>query len=96
MVAVGFIVFLAGAGAVGFVFWKVSQDLPDYEGLAKYEPPVLTQVHADDGELIAEFARERRIYVPSSAIPKRLIDAFLSAEDKSFYQHGGLDIQGIL
>ena len=96
VVAVGFIVFLAGAGAVGFVFWKVSQDLPDYEGLAKYEPPVLTRVHADDGELIAEFARERRIYVPRSAIPKRLIDAFLSAEDKSFYQHGGLDIQGIL
>ena len=95
MVAVGTIVFLAGAGAVGFVFWKVSQDLPDYEGLAKYEPPVLTRVHADDGELIAEFARERRIYVPRSAIPKRLIDAFLSAEDKSFYQHGGLDIQGI-
>ena len=96
VVAVGTIVFLAGAGAVGFVFWKVSQDLPDYEGLAKYEPPVLTRVHADDGELIAEFARERRIYVPSSAIPKRLIEAFLSAEDKSFYQHGGLDIQGIL
>ena len=45
--------------------------------------------------IIAEFARERRIYVPPSAIPKRLIDAFLSAEDKSFYQHGGLDIQGI-
>ena len=96
VVAVGTIVFLAGAGVVGFVFWKVSQDLPDYEGLAKYEPPVLTRVHADDGELIAEFARERRIYVPSSAIPKRLIEAFLSAEDKSFYQHGGLDIQGIL
>ena len=96
VVAVGTIVFLAGAGAVGFVFWKVSQDLPDYEGLAKYEPLVLTRVHADDGELIAEFARERRIYVPSSAIPKRLIEAFLSAEDKSFYQHGGLDIQGIL
>jgi penicillin-binding protein 1A len=94
--AVGMIVFLAGAGAVGFVFWNVSKDLPDYEGLAKYEPPVLTRVHADDGELIAEFSRERRIYVPSSAIPKRLIDAFLSAEDKNFYQHGGLDIQGIL
>ena len=51
VVAVGTIVFLAGAGAVGFVFWKVSQDLPDYEGLAKYEPPVLTRMkYADQGD----------------------------------------------
>ena len=64
--------------------------------LAKYEPPVMTRIHANDGKLIAEFARERRIYVPITAIPDRVIEAFISAEDKNFYQHGGLDIQGIL
>src|SRR6476469_4676713 len=94
--AAGMIVFVAAAGAAAFVLWKVSQDLPDYEVLAKYEPPVMTRIHANDGNLIAEFSRERRIYVPFTAMPDRLIQAFISAEDKNFYQHGGLDIQGII
>ena len=94
--AFGMVIFLVAASAAGFVLWKASKDLPDYEGLAKYEPPVTTRIYANDGNLIAEFARERRIYVPITAIPPRLIQAFLSAEDKTFYQHGGLDIQGIL
>ena len=94
--AASMIVFVAAAGAAAFVLWKVSKDLPDYEVLAKYEPPVMTRIHANDGNLIAEFARERRIYVPFSAIPDRVTEAFISAEDKNFYQHGGLDIQGIL
>ena len=74
----------------------MSNELPDYEVLAKYEPPVMTRIHANDGSLIAEFARERRIYVPFNAMPEQLIQAFISAEDKNFYQHGGLDIQGIM
>src|SRR5215470_3191032 len=90
------VMFLAAAAVAGFFFWKASKDLPDYEALAKYEPPVMTRIHANDGNLIAEFARERRIYVPFNAIPDRLVRAFLSAEDKTFYQHGGIDIQGIL
>ncbi len=94
--AAGMIVFVAAAGAAAFVLWKVSQELPDYEVLAKYEPPVMTRIHANDGNLIAEFSRERRIYVPFTAMPDRLIQAFISAEDKNFYQHGGLDIQGII
>src|SRR5215813_3411418 len=96
MFAAGMILFIAVASAAAFVLWKVSSELPDYEVLAKYEPPVMTRIHANDGELIAEFARERRIYVPFNAIPDRVVDAFISAEDKNFYQHGGLDIQGIL
>ena len=96
MFAATMIFFVAVAAAAAFVLWKVSQDLPEYEVLAKYEPPVMTRIHANDGNLIAEFARERRIYVPFAAIPDRLIEAFISAEDKNFYQHGGLDIQGIL
>ena len=96
VVAACMILVIAVAGAVAFVLWKVSQELPDYEVLAKYEPAVMTRIHANDGRLIAEYSRERRIYVPITAIPKRVIDAFLSAEDKNFYQHGGLDIQGII
>src|SRR6476619_2602800 len=96
MFAASLIVFVAVAAAAAFVLWKASKDLPDYEVLAKYEPPVMTRIHANDGNLIAEFARERRIYVPFSAIPDRVTEAFISAEDKNFYQHGGLDIQGIL
>ena len=96
MFAASMIVFIAVAGAAAFVLWKVSSELPDYEVLAKYEPPVMTRIHANDGELIAEFARERRIYVPITAIPKCVIEAFISAEDKNFYQHGGLDVQGII
>jgi len=96
MFGAGMIVFVAVAAAAAFVLWKVSQELPDYEVLAKYEPPVMTRIHANDGNLIAEFSRERRIYVPFTAMPDRLIQAFISAEDKNFYQHGGLDIQGII
>ena len=90
------IVFVAAAGVAGFVLWKTSKDLPDYEALAKYEPPVMTRIHANDGSLIAEFARERRIYVPYAAIPDCVIHAFTSAEDKDFFRHAGLDFQGII
>lgn len=94
--AVGMILFVAASAGVAFLLWHVSKDLPDYEVLAKYEPPVMTRVHATDGSLIAEYATERRIYVPINAIPEKLIQAFLAAEDKNFYQHGGIDFQGIL
>src|SRR4026207_2336041 len=96
MFAASMIVFVAVAAAAAFVLRKASKDLPDYDVLAQYEPPVMTRIHANDGNLIAEFARERRIYVPFNAIPDRVVEAFISAEDKNFYQHGGLDIQGIL
>ncbi|MCI5047075.1 MAG: penicillin-binding protein 1A [Aquisalinus sp.] len=71
-------------------------DLPDYEQLAEYEPPVTTRVHAGDGTLVAEFARERRLFVPIDAIPDTVKQAFLSAEDKGFYEHSGLDYRGII
>ncbi|WP_137390543.1 penicillin-binding protein 1A [Rhodoligotrophos defluvii] len=93
--AVGFILFGAAAAVAGYVVWTMSDELPDYRQLAEYEPPVTTRVHAADGTLIAEYARERRLYVPVSAIPTLVINAFLAAEDKSFYQHGGLDPFGI-
>jgi len=71
------------------------KDLPDYRALANYEPPVTTRFHAGDGSLLAEFARQGRLFVPVTAIPKPLIQAFLSAEDKNFYLHSGIDLSGI-
>jgi penicillin-binding protein 1A len=93
--AIGVVVFLAGSAVAGYFLWKASQDLPDYEVLAKYEPPIMTRIHAHDGALISEFARERRMFVPIQTMPKLLIGAYLSAEDKHFFRHGGLDFQGI-
>jgi penicillin-binding protein 1A len=92
----GAVLFLVGASVAGYFLWQISQELPDYEGLAKYEPAVMTRVHANDGSLIGEFARQKRVYVPITAIPKRLINAFISAEDQNFYQHTGLDFKGIM
>src|SRR6185437_13921840 len=89
------VLFIAGSAGAGFLVWQASRDLPDYESLAKYEPPVMTRIHAHNGALIAEYARERRIFVPINTIPKRVIAAFLSAEDRRFYEHGGVDFQGI-
>ncbi len=89
------VLFVAASGVVGFFVWKASRDLPDYDSLAKYEPPVMTRIHAHDGSLMAEYARERRIFVPINVVPKLVIAAFLSAEDKRFYEHGGLDFTGI-
>jgi len=66
------VVFICASAAAGYLLWKTSQDLPDYESLAKYEPPVMTRIHAHDGSLIAEYARERRIFVPINTIPKMI------------------------
>src|SRR5262245_63416446 len=87
--------FLAAAAVAGFIVWQASRDLPDYESLSRYEPPVMTRIHAHDGSLMAEYARERRIFVPINVIPKLVIAAFLSAEDKRFFEHGGLEFAGI-
>ncbi|TNE60206.1 MAG: penicillin-binding protein 1A [Alphaproteobacteria bacterium] len=74
----------------------MGRDLPDYQVLSEYKPAVTTRVHAGDGSVIAEFARERRVFVPSEAIPDVVIQAFISAEDKNFYHHNGVDLVGIM
>lgn len=94
--ATGTILFLVGIAAAAGLIWHFSQDLPDYSQLREYEPPVMTRVHAVDGSLLAEYARERRLYIPIQAVPKRVINAFISAEDKNFYEHNGLDFGGIV
>ena len=93
--ATAVVLFAVVSAAAAYLLWKASTDLPSYESLAKYEPPVMTRIHAHDGSLIAEYARERRIFVPINTIPKLVLGAFLSAEDKRFYEHGGLDFVGI-
>ncbi|CAO3419135.1 penicillin-binding protein 1A [Azospirillum endophyticum] len=87
---------LAGAGGLVFLFEHYDHDLPDYTKLANYEPPVTTRIYAGDGRLMAEFASERRIFVPIDAMPRQVMNAFMAAEDKNFYAHQGVDPIGIL
>src|SRR3954470_20955893 len=93
--AAGTVVFLVGVAAVAGLIWHFSKDLPDYSQLQDYEPPVMTRVHAVDGSLLGEYAKERRLYLPIQAVPKLVINAFLAAEDKNFYEHGGIDYTGM-
>ena len=85
-----FLALLGGAGVL-FIFYHYGRDLPDYRQLADYEPPTVTRLHAGDGRLLVEYATEKRVYVPVQAIPRRVVNAFLSAEDKNFYSHPGVD-----
>lgn len=94
--AAGAIAFVIVAALAGGLIWHYSQDLPDYAQLRNYEPPVMTRVHAGDGSLIAEYARERRLYLPIQAVPKLVVDAYISAEDKNFYKHMGVDPEGLI
>ena len=93
--AAGTVVFLVGVAAAAGLIWHFSKDLPDYSQLQDYEPPVMTRVHAVDGSLVGEYARERRLYLPIQAVPKLVINAILAAEDKNFYEHGGIDFTGM-
>ncbi|HZS65289.1 MAG TPA: penicillin-binding protein 1A [Xanthobacteraceae bacterium] len=93
---VGTILFLVGVAAAAALMWHFSQDLPDYSQLQDYEPPVMSRVHAADGSLLAEYATQRRLYIPIQAVPKLVTNAFVAAEDKNFYEHGGLDFGGIM
>ena len=86
---------IAAIGGVGLVVWMYSRDLPSHESLAAYAPATLSRVFSGEGDLIAEFARERRIFVPSDEIPDMVKKAFVAAEDQHFYSHGGLDFTGI-
>jgi penicillin-binding protein 1A len=94
--AIGVLVLLTGAGAGYLAYRYYSSDLPDVDGLRNYEPPVMTRVFASDGHLIADFATERRIFVPYSAIPEVVKQAFVSAEDQNFWTHPGIDPLAIL
>ncbi|MBI1206316.1 MAG: PBP1A family penicillin-binding protein [Azospirillum sp.] len=87
---------LVGGIGVAWLLDRYIGDLPNYSRLADYQPPTTTRIQAGDGRLLAEYASERRIFVPIKAMPRRVIQAFLSAEDKKFYEHHGVDPFGIL
>ena len=99
LIAIGAVIVALGIFAAGggvWLFYHYGHDLPDYQQLADYQPPMVTRMHAGDGRLLAEFAKEKRVFVPIGAMPKLVIKAFLSAEDKTFYDHPGIDIPGII
>ena len=89
---------LAAVGVMAGIFsiYTVTRDLPSVETLQNYNPPVTTRVYAGNGTVLGEYARERRIFVPSTFIPKLVTEAFTSAEDRNFYSHPGIDPSGIL
>jgi penicillin-binding protein 1A len=93
------LVFLGtGVGVIGalWIFWEYGRNLPQYSQLAQYEPPVVTRIHAGNGALLAEYATEKRVFVPVDEIPQPLIEAFLAAEDKGFYKHFGIDLRAMM
>ena len=78
------------------ILWTYSNDLPDYKFLKNYKPAVSSKVYSGDGELVADFSKEKRVFVPYNSIPKNVINAFLSAEDKNFFSHPGVDAKGVI
>jgi penicillin-binding protein 1A len=96
LLSLGLLLIAGAAIAAMLVFQHYSENLPDYSYLKDYRPPTLSRIYADDGRMMATIAAEERIFTPINAIPKRVIAAFLSAEDQDFYQHKGVDYSGIL
>ena len=78
------------------ILWSYSNNIPDYRFLKNYKPPVSSKVYSGDGELVADFSKEKRIFIPFNSIPKNVINSFLSAEDKNFFSHPGVDAKGVL
>ena len=78
------------------VLWSYSNNIPDYKFLKNYKPPVSSKVYSGNGDLVADFSKEKRVFVPYNSIPKNVIYSFLSAEDKNFFSHPGVDAKGVL
>ena len=92
LISLGFLGAMAGVVIIAAVFYKYGQTLPDFSKLKDYKPSVVTRVHAGDGRFLAEFAEQKRIFVPIEEIPPLVREAFISAEDQNFYKHKGVDI----
>ena len=91
------IVFLAFLVFFGLsTLWYFSAGLPDYKKLSNYQPPISSRVYSENNKLIAEYALEKRLFIPYESIPEKVVNAFLSAEDKNFFSHPGIDAKGIL
>lgn len=93
--SLGFLGAVFAIAGFAYVLNYYGQDLPDYSELKNYEPPIVTRLYAGDGKLMAEFAQERRVFVPIEFIPERLKEAFIAAEDQNFYEHSGVDLKAV-
>ena len=91
-----FLFIISGIALFFYGLWYFGKDLPDYKELSRYNPDVVTRIHAGNGALLAEYATQKRVFVPINVIPKKVIDAFISAEDKDFYNHFGIDLVATL
>jgi len=87
--------FVSGLLFIFSTLWYFSSDLPDYKILSNYKPPISSRVHSSEGQLIAEYALQKRLFIPYESIPKKVINSFLSAEDKNFFSHPGIDAKSI-
>ena len=96
LVSTGFFFAILGLVIIIALLGKFSLDIPDYHQLEKYEPPVTTRLYAGDGQLLMEYAAEKRVFVPIDKIPDIVKQAFIAAEDKHFYEHSGIDYFGII
>ncbi len=90
-----FLSIMALTGIVS-ILWYYSNDLPDYKFLKNYKPPISSKLYSNDGQLLSEFSSEKRIFVPYNSIPTLVVNSFLSAEDKNFFKHPGVDAKGVL
>ena len=88
--------FLVAFIMVIAILWAFSNKLPDYKFLKSYKPPVSSKVYAGEGQLVSDFSKEKRIFVPYNAVPPKVINSFLSAEDKNFFSHPGVDARGVI
>jgi penicillin-binding protein 1A len=87
---------IVGTGTVAGLFWHFSHGLPDHKTLADYQPATVSRLYAADGRLLAEYAKEKRVFVPVAAMPKRVLQAFVAAEDQRFFTHPGVDVIGVV
>ena len=88
--------FVGIAIGIGGIFWVYGRDLPSHKSLENYKPPIISRIYSSEGRLIDEFARERRLFTKAEDIPPLIKHAFISAEDKNFYNHPGYDLRGIM
>ena len=86
---------IVGAGTLAGLVWHFSHGLPDHKQLADYQPATVSRLYAADGRLLAEYAREKRVFVPVAAMPRRVLEAFVAAEDQRFFTHPGIDVIGL-
>ena len=96
-ISIAFISFLLISSIlILIILWNFSNNIPDYKFLKNYKPSVSSKVYSGNGDLVADFSKEKRIFVPYRSIPKNVINAFLSAEDKNFFSHPGVDAKGVV